>query len=442
MRATGLASAAGSSALLLCLLASASSAQDASRRRAPIVRVYSQDGAGIVSSYVTPAIEVSEDAYVFAVMMDLDGHIQVLHPDFPGISVRIRSHKQLRLPNFFAGFNAPMQGAPAYTPNGLVSYDRYDAPGDDTRGTVIALASHAPFNLELIEANGDWNISAIRRLIEHRTPASAAQSLAQYLGSKGEPIGRDFMRFAGQRQSNYAYNDLGYCGYGGYGSLGRAFYPAQAFARAAELRSLGLRPVVVGYDACGLPVVVVAPFARGGGFLLPPTRRPLGDTTVFPKSRFPHGIARHPVNGDNAGRPVAPEGIFPLPRSAEQQTRDMTMPAPQSRRAEPREIIEPFRSQPGSSSLPDRARIPVERTVPSRAEPAPIGIQPVYRPEPRTMAPVERAHVPEKIREASPAPAPTPIVHERPIQPSPPPPRAQAEPKSRPEPAPVPPPRR
>jgi len=426
VRATGLASAAGSSALLLCLLASASSAQDRSRQRAPVVRVYSQDGGGVVSNYVTPAIEVSEDAYVFAVMMDLDGHIQVLHPDFPGISVRIRSHKQLRLPNFFAGYNAAMQSSPRYTPNGLVSYGRYEAPGNDTRGTVIALASRAPFDLEVIEANGDWNISEIRRLIEHRTPASAAQSLARYLGARGEPIGQDYMRFAGQRQSYYAYDDLGYCGYGGYGYglMGAALYPAQAFTRAAQLRSLGLRPFVAGYDACGLPVVVVAPFTRGGGFRVPPTRRHPGDTTVFPKSRLPHGIARHPTNGDNTSKPV-PEGIFPLPRHAEPQMRDVTIPAPQGRRTEPREIRDQFRSsQPGSSSLPDRARRPVESTVPSRAEPAPIGMQPVYRPEPRVIAaPPPRVHE-----------APPPRVHEAPT-PLPPPPSKR-------EPAPVPPPRR
>ena len=101
MWTTGLVSAAGSSALLMCMLASASTAQEPSRQRAPVVRIYSQNG-GVASSYVTPAIEVSENAYVFAVMMDLDGHIQVLHPDFPGISVRVRAQKQLYLPNFFA----------------------------------------------------------------------------------------------------------------------------------------------------------------------------------------------------------------------------------------------------------------------------------------------------------------------------------------------------
>jgi len=431
MRATGLTSAAGASALLLCLLAPASPAQDASRHRAPIVRVYSQEGAGVVSSYVTPAIQVSEDAYVFAVMMDLDGRIQVLHPEFPGISVRIRSDRQLRLPNFFAGYNAPMQGGGYYTRNGLVSQDRYDALGTDTRGTVIALASRAPFNLEAIEANGDWNISELRRLIDNRTPESAAQLLARYLGAKGEPIGVDYMRFAGQRPSYYAYDDLGYCGYGGYGSLAGALYRAQAFGRSAELRSRGLRAVILGYDACGFPVVGVASVAAGRRFPLP-LRRSLGDTTVFPKSRFPQaGIPRHAINegitlNENTPRPV-PAGIFPLPRHGEPQMGARTIPALEGRRAEPREIPNQFRSsEPRRSAYPDRARMPVE-TGPARAEPAVGAFQPAreYRPEPRVIVQPARepAREPERVRESP--PPPPPVVHERP---APPPPSPKTEP--------------
>jgi hypothetical protein len=249
MRTITLASAAGSSALLLCLIASASSAQNASRR-APLVRVYSQDGGSVVSNYVTPAIDVSEDAYVFAVMMDLDGRIQVLQPDAPGISVRLRANRQLRLPNFFAGFNAPMHRTGRY-PLNVLSYDSHVDMGADSRGTVIALASRAPFQLELIEADGDWDNSEIRRLIENRSPSSAAQALARYLGAKGEPIGRDYMRFAGARQSYYAYDDLSYCGYAyGFGSFGGALSIANALNQGGNRRLAGNR-VLIGYDACG-----------------------------------------------------------------------------------------------------------------------------------------------------------------------------------------------
>ncbi|MDP9204396.1 MAG: hypothetical protein M3P12_02935 [Gemmatimonadota bacterium] len=441
MRTRELASAAGSSALLLFLLASASAAQERARQRAPIIRVYSENGPGVASNYVTPAIDVSEDSYVFAVMMDIDGHIQILQPDFPGISVRVRSHRQLRLPNFFAGFNDPYQGSQY----GMASYNSYAGLGDDARGTVIALASRVPFNLELIEADGDWNISAVRRLIERRTPESAAQSLAQYIGAKGEPIGHDYFRFAGQRQNYYAYNgyngynDLAYCGYGGYGySAGGAFYGAQAFTRVAQLRSLGLRPFIVGYDSCGLPIVVVAPFAPGGMVPFRPPVRPSGDTTVFPKSHFPQGLARRPSTDDRT-----PVGVFPLPQRGElPQLRDATISAPRGRRAEPREILEQFRSQPGITAPPERARIPIERTIPSRAEPATTATRPIFRPDPMVSAPSQPARMPERMRE----PAPAPVVHERPpVQSSPPPPSSpppRMDPAPRAETPTTPPPRR
>jgi hypothetical protein len=392
MRSARLALAAGSCAALLCSLASASAAQERSRERAPIVRVYSQNGA-VVSNYVTPTVGVSEDAYVFAVMMDLDGRVQVLHPEFPGISVRVRSDRQLALPNFFAGYTSPMQDAPRYTSRGVLTYDGYEDLGNDTRGTVIALASRAPFKLGLIEAGGDWNISQIRLLIEHRTPSSAAQALAQYIGAKGESVGRDYMRFAGQRQSYYAYDEFAYCGYG-YGSSYRGVDRALTFARAGQLRSVGLRPVFLGYDACGLPVIAVAPFSGGGGIVLPPNRLPRRDTpnrlprrdtTVFPKSRFPGGIAHHPSSEDGTPKPV-PVGIFPLPQRSESQRRDATIPAPQARRSEPREMPDQFRSRPGTSSFPSRLP-PVEHTAPPRAEPAAIGAFPIRRAEPRVIAP-------------------------------------------------------
>lgn len=428
--------AAGPSALLLCLVATASPAQNRSRQRAPVVRVYSQD-AGVVSSYVRPVIKVSEDAYVFAVMMDLDGRIQVLHPEFPGISVRIRSNKQLTLPNFFAGYNDPRQSG-RYS--GVARYDGYGNSDGDTRGTVIAIASRAPFNLDLIDAGGDWNNSVIRRLIEDRTPESAARSLASYLAVKGEPVGHDYMRFAGHRRGYYAYNGYNaydYCGYSSYSRFG-GYYGLPGLGTAAALRAAGVRPLFLGYDSCGIPIVVVSPFARGR-FPLPHPQRPPGDTTVFPKSRFPtDGVVRVP-GGDNA-----PLGIFPLPQRGElPQMGDVTNPGPQRRRTEPRE--ERFRPQPGSISLPDRARTPVERIVP-RAEPASSEMRPVYRPEPAVAAPSSPVRAPERVyrdpppRVAPPrmaAPAPAPVVYERPAPPPPPPPpRNQSEPQSKPVPTP------
>src|SRR5450759_818439 len=90
MRATKLATAVGTVALLLCALVSASGAQEKARQRAPIIRVYSSNGSYVLqtTSYVTPVIEVSENAYVFAVSMDVDGHIQV-----PVSYTHLRAHE-------------------------------------------------------------------------------------------------------------------------------------------------------------------------------------------------------------------------------------------------------------------------------------------------------------------------------------------------------------
>src|SRR3954471_95926 len=201
-----LASAAGAAALLACVVSTRSESQEAARTRAPIVRIYSQNGSDAIntSTYVMPVIQVAENAYVFAVAMDLDGQIQVLHPDFPGISVKLAAHRQVSLPDFFAVCSQPMERS-YYTSASFLGYD-YGGSIADTRGTVIALASRAPFNLEKIEAGGDWNMSMIRRLIQGRVPSLAAQALAAYIGAAGEPIGRDFMRFAGGAGDGYYAN--------------------------------------------------------------------------------------------------------------------------------------------------------------------------------------------------------------------------------------------
>jgi len=213
----------------------------------------------VVSNYVTPAIEVSEDSYVFAVSMDLDGQIQVLHPDYPGISVRILQHRQLRLPNFFAGFSRP-DGGTLDASGQYANYSGYAGYENDSRGTVIALASRVPFNLERVERDGDWNMLAIRGLLEHRTPASAAQALASYLGAKGEPIGRDYMRFAPARNYNYASDALYSCDlYYGIDLWRLGSRRLDVFNRVAQLQRAGKSVSIVGYDFCGMPVLAFGP---------------------------------------------------------------------------------------------------------------------------------------------------------------------------------------
>jgi hypothetical protein len=421
MKTTKLAAVCGS-AFLLSILAASATAQDNANRRAPAIRVYSTNGSYALetTSYVTPVIEVGENAYVFAVAEDADGQIQVLHPDFPGISVRMLAHKAVNLPNFFAGFATPGR---SYVPVMYSGDVAYDDGFMDSRGTVIALASRAPFNLERIESGGDWNMSAIRQLIENRTPSMAAQALANYLGAKGEPIGRDYLRFSyGRRHSYYALDAYSQCDlYYGYAFAPTlAFNRFRAFARINTLRRNG-QVRILGYDLCGTPIVAYTPstvLSRPG---IPNTGR---DTTGFSRPRLPR---------DRTGRPhpqstssSAAEGAFPLSRRGNlPQIGDVTITAPRGRRSEPGQVLQGYRSQPGISEAP--RRVPIERVTSPRMDPQPTGAQQPQRepslrelrPEPQTASPPP-ARAPDPPRQS---PPPAPVVHERPSTPAPPPPQ-------------------
>jgi hypothetical protein len=441
MRATKMGFALASLVLLLGLATSSASAQ--ARRGPPIIRIYSDNGVDYVgtSSYITPRIELSENAYVFAVEMDMDGQIQVLHPDFPGLSVRIAANKSLQLPNFFAGFSSSHYGGTAYD----ASYNGYNGYGnDDSRGTVIALASRAPFNLEKIESGGDWDISAIRRLIENRSPLDAAAVLAQYLGQAGEQIGRDYLRFDGGNHYGYPYYANAYdsyysscAGFYGYNVLpSYVLRQLQAFAVYTRLRGTGQGRALVGFDACGSPIFIGGGVINGGhqtpvGHFPPP--RGHGDTTVFPKSRLPRtapvprgsGGTTVFANALDAGMPVTRQGA--LPRMG-----DVTVKAsPTGRRGEPRVYLQDYNG--GGMSAP-LGRVPVERTIVPRGAVSGGGLQsvPTNRSEPRVES--APARMPERTS------SPPPVIHERPSSPPPPPPRS--EPSTRSDPPRQPPPSR
>jgi hypothetical protein len=371
MRAWGLGLAAGIAACMSGSLTSTSYAQQGARQHPPIVRIYSSNGVDLIGTptYITPEIQVSENSYIFAVLMDLDGQIRVLHPELPGISVKVSSHTQLRLPNFWAGYNQ----TPTHNQYG---YSGYAGPIDDTRGTVLALASRAPFQLDVISSGGDWDFATIRRMIENRTPQEALMVLADYLGAKDQPIGRDFMRFSGGGASNaYAYNEY-YDSYGGYG-----------------------------YDSYGsyygyLPWPLVVYGGLGRNYPRKGYPRTTGDTTVFPKARFPHG------------RPTAAEGHFPMPGRAGGPQTIPAQPPPQ--RYDRRASTSEYRDgrYPQAAVAAPQGRAPVERTIYRREAATATGSMPGRASPPaRTYSapPVthERASSPPPSRVA-PAPAPTP----------------------------------
>jgi hypothetical protein len=376
--------------------------------------------------------------------MDLDGRIQVLHPDFPGISVKIAARRELELPNFFAGFSNPNG---SYNGYGYTSYSESGFESYQTRGTIIALASRAPFDLDRVESGGDWNMAQIRQLIDRRDPEMAAQNLAHFIGAQGEPIGRDFLRFAGGRPGNYGYADSYAACDAFYGSgYGLAGARIQALRSVFYLRAAGRQATVVGYDLCGLPIVAYGPVV----VTQYPSGRSPRDTTVFPKARFPRtaGAPRNP--GDRADFRPAAVGAFPASRRSEPtQVGDVTVRAPAaSGRRDPREIFEELRARSGSQAFPE-ARVPTSSGVPRR-DPATLTTQGLheYRPEPTVSAPSstgsfpsDRARAgasgdgysaPPRVIHESPPPrvAPAPVSTAAPPQSSPPPssppPRAEA----------------
>jgi hypothetical protein len=438
MRAINVGIVSGGLALLL---AYSTSSEAQARRGPPTIRIYSDNGVDYVgtSTYITPRIELSENAYVFAVEMDMDGQVQVLHPDMPGISVRINASRSLQLPNFFAGFNSSRYGGAAYA----IDRDYYDYYGrGDTRGTIIALASRVPFNLEQIESYGDWDLTAIRHLIENRSPLSAADALARYIGQAGEPIGRDYLRFEGARSYGYPYYASAYdyyspCAtYYAYGiAPGFAFSQLQNFAYVSRMRAGGIAAQVIGYDLCGLPIFGVRSGRLGQrtpiGHFPPPRPGGRGDTTVFPKGRLPRTPTTRPgttvfANTLEPGVPVSRAGTI-------SRMGDGTIEVPTGRRAEPRQFVPGY---PGGDAIP-QGRAPIERVTIPRAAPTAGGATtvPRYRPEPR----VEPA--PARIPESPRTYSPPPVIRERPSNPTPPPPRVQPPPAGT-EPARTPPPSR
>jgi hypothetical protein len=407
--------AAAASALLLCLVATVSDAQNT---RAPIIRVSSQNGAGVASNYVSPVIDLGEDAYVFAVSVDLDGQIQVLHPELPGISVRLRRDQQFRLPNFFAGFSR--SGGGVIAPGRYSSYSSVETD-NDTRGTVIALASRVPFNLDRVARDGDWNIAEIRNLVENRAPLSAAAALASYLGTENEPVGLDYMRFAsvrGYQYGGYASDALYGCDlyYGGY-SPALSFNRIGLLAHVARLQRAGQNVRIVGYDFCGMPIIAFGPSRTIARANPRPPREP-ADSGKTKREHFP----RHTPEAQ-PGQPTAAIGYLPkmAPRMTPQGAEVTAAPLPRSRLGG--EVLIDNRNQ--VVTVPERRVAPTEHVAPPRNQPAMGTVQrPEYsRPIVREAPPPPRA---EPTRTASPPPrveTPRSVTPRVEATPAPPPPR-------------------
>lgn len=390
------------SAVILCQLFSADAYAQENRGRAPVIRLNAALGSSLVTNYIEPSIRLSEDAYVFAISVDVDRNVQVLHPDDPGISVRMSSRKQLHLPRFFAGYyQNPRFAGRSMGGFGSSRYDYYEPGLSDTRGTIIALASRKPFNLDAVTTDGQWDLEEVRLLVDGRDPWSAAAMLARYLGARGEPIGRDIHRFAGapRNYSTAFYNTAFYDCHPVYGALGYGSYARGVSRfRAFALQQAGYRVQYIGIDACGEPRFAVV---EGPNLSPAPGGRPPA-AGAFPRSRVPSAVPRNPARDEAIGGRSAHARPDTRDRYPE---RDVNTSPSRVRTADPRRADRP--RPPVGVSNPERDRNPVAAPrAPAVSSPPPRTSEPrpVYRPEPQV------------TRERSPDPPPQPRAVESPRQ--------------------------
>ncbi|HEY3745278.1 MAG TPA: hypothetical protein VGL17_03500, partial [Gemmatimonadaceae bacterium] len=186
-------------------------------------------------------------------------------------------------------------------------------------------------------------------------------------------------------------------------------------SRINTLRAAGQRVSIVGYDYCGMPIVVWGPSGRGRVFQ---PADPLPIDTGDSRNRLGHPVP--PRSGHKPTNGSAALGFFPPPRHAATppQVGDVTVtaPAPPRRGRDPREVLIELQNQGNGSAFPDRDPIPRGSAPPRTSTPA-IGAEPVQnfnRPVLRAAPPIQRTQ-------------PTPSAPPRAATPAPPPPRA-AEP--------------
>jgi hypothetical protein len=354
-------------------IAITASTMAAQTQRAPRISISTGSYA---SNYIEPRINLSEDAYMLVISVDLDRTVRVLHPELPGITVRMNAQRNLHLPRFFAGFVETQRNTTSPYGNYASSSFSYDPGYSDTRGTIIALASRRPFNLDAVVANGDWDMSAFEWIIRDRDPQSAATALAQHLGARGEPIGRDFYRFAG-RGHNYTslYNASYYGCNPNYTTL--AYYPGypgiNSF-RAGQLQQAGYNVRFIGVDACGFPRYTV----DQQSLVTRPTRPPA--VGAFPPSRRPNSTpSRNPASGS-----PAPNGTVGTSTQSTgfPEARVIPRTVPSDRTAD-RQFPSDRAQQPARGSFPERTRPtpaePRERAEPAKSSPPPERPRPVER---------------------------------------------------------------
>ena len=192
MRRIDVVFAFGVTPMLFGSVASPVWAQEGSCRAAPGISVYYAPGVTEGISYISSHIRASESAYVFAVEIDLNGEVEVLYPNSPNDSSKVVADRPIAMPSFFSGFGGSM-GPTQRGLRGTVT----------SRGVIFALASCAPFSLDRIVTDGEWNIDVIERLVRQQNPQTAIAVLANYLAANGQEVGHSMMSFNGGTNYNY-----------------------------------------------------------------------------------------------------------------------------------------------------------------------------------------------------------------------------------------------
>jgi hypothetical protein len=158
--------------------------------REPRVRIIAPTSLNL-NRTVDAAVRLSDDAYIIVVATDLDGRARVVYPETPEESGFVKAGTRYRLPSFFAGFGS--QVFSGYSVRAFYSPAQYSRPPS---GAILAVASDRPLQLgRLADRNGDWDETAIERLVFGRNVQSATYSLGDHLVLTGQQFDTDYSGF-------------------------------------------------------------------------------------------------------------------------------------------------------------------------------------------------------------------------------------------------------
>lgn len=284
------------------------SLEDDEVARAPRIRLVVPPASYAGSQYVEASFQLSADAYVLVVAVDLDRRIRVLYPETPEESGFAAGSSPHRLTRFFAGFARSGRSS---------GYDsRYDMTGRISPvgggGVLLAVASDRPLQLErLTGVGGDWDEPTLMQLVFDESLSGAAHAVGRAVVLTGQDFNTDYSTFSGRRTltayGSFASSGFGNCGDGyGYADVsgfGTSSYPNGYGGQAPRLIGLYQRngQTFARYASgggCGGVSYYDVPVNSAGPVLGPPVRT--DTSTAKRRPRFP-GAPRFPIVSGDSG---------------------------------------------------------------------------------------------------------------------------------------------